>query len=231
MLEKFKKILVFAAHHDDETIGCGGTLARLSDWFADITVVFFTNGETGIDQNKTFIDNIVSIRQNESIRATNLLGVKNTVNLHYPCQQLNNTKILLHQTISLIREYKPDLILTHSKHDLHRDHKVVAAVTEESYYKSYENIHPELGKCHKPNLGLTYEVLEQHETVDVSIELMETDLTRKLMAFQQYCSQHDLLSYVDTKNYIKSLAIVRGFQGNKKYCESYKFLGNNKLVL
>ena len=44
MIEKFKNVLVFAAHHDDETIGCGATLSKLSDFFANITVVFFTNG-------------------------------------------------------------------------------------------------------------------------------------------------------------------------------------------
>tara|TARA_Y100000310_G_scaffold344427_1_gene457125 strand:+ start:61 stop:759 length:699 start_codon:yes stop_codon:yes gene_type:complete len=232
MFDKFKNVLVFAAHHDDETLGCGGTIARLSDWYANITVVFFTNGATGIDQAKTHKNNIIHTRQQEANKAAKILGIKQVVNLGHPCQQLNNTQGLLHNTISLIRQYKPDLILSHSFTDRHRDHKVVASVTEESYYKAYENIHPELGKRHKPTLGLSYEVLEQHPTVDISFEITSADLDKKIMAFKEYDSQHKLLSADDNiVDFMKSLATVRGFQNNKKYCESFRFLGNNRLVL
>lgn len=230
MIEKFKNVLVFAAHHDDETIGCGATLSKLSDFFANITVVFFTNGSTGIDQSLSYASNIITTRQNESVNALKTLGVKNIVDLNYPCQKLNNTQDVLHNTISLIREYKPDLILTHSKHDFHRDHRAVYEITRESYYKSYENIHGELGKCHEPMLGLTYEVLEPHSTIDISVEVSENDVNKKIEAFRNYKSQQDLLTENIT-SFMKSLSVVRGFQNNKKYCESFQYLCNNKLTL
>ena len=40
----FKKILVVCAHPDDEVIGCGGTLAKLSK-NAEINLLIFTDGE------------------------------------------------------------------------------------------------------------------------------------------------------------------------------------------
>ena len=40
---KKKNILVFAAHPDDEVLGCGGTISKLSKNY-NINVVFFTDG-------------------------------------------------------------------------------------------------------------------------------------------------------------------------------------------
>ncbi len=41
----FRRVLVLAPHPDDETIGCGGTVALLGAAGADVTVVFATDGE------------------------------------------------------------------------------------------------------------------------------------------------------------------------------------------
>lgn len=232
MIKDFKNVLVFAAHHDDETLGCGATLSKLSSLLSNITVAFFTNGETGIDQTKKFSDNIVKTRQQEAVNACKILGVSNIVDLNYPCQQLENTQQLLHKTIKLIRHYKPELILTHSNNDIHRDHKAAHAIVEESYYKSYENIHPELGKCHKPSLGLCYEVLQQHKDPDVFIEITKKNLETKISAFQQYNSQQKLLSINnDIVDYLRNLACIRGFSADTKYCEAFTFLGKNRILL
>src|SRR5882724_2841134 len=41
------KILVLAPHMDDETLGCGGTIARHAQAGADVAVVFLTDGRYG----------------------------------------------------------------------------------------------------------------------------------------------------------------------------------------
>ena len=40
-----KKILVLAAHPDDETLGCGGTIHRLNNEGHEIQLLTFTDGE------------------------------------------------------------------------------------------------------------------------------------------------------------------------------------------
>ena len=40
-----KNVLVLAAHPDDETLGCGGTIKRLSEEGHNIRLITFTNGE------------------------------------------------------------------------------------------------------------------------------------------------------------------------------------------
>src|SRR5687767_6747846 len=43
------KILCVGGHPDDPESGCGGTLAKLSAAGHDVTVVYLTRGEAGID--------------------------------------------------------------------------------------------------------------------------------------------------------------------------------------
>ena len=43
---KNKKILVIASHPDDEVLGCGGTINKLSKQNCKIKIVFLSDGET-----------------------------------------------------------------------------------------------------------------------------------------------------------------------------------------
>ena len=45
-MSKNKKILVFAAHPDDEILGCGGTLLSFKKKGFKIKVIFLSDGET-----------------------------------------------------------------------------------------------------------------------------------------------------------------------------------------
>ena len=43
-----KQALIVVAHPDDETIGCGGTIAKLSSEGYYVNIISVTNGSTGI---------------------------------------------------------------------------------------------------------------------------------------------------------------------------------------
>ena len=78
-LKKIKKLIVFAAHPDDETIGCGGTIKKLSQNGCEVIVVFATTGNTGIDQSRSYEKNIKSIRLKEANSAAKILGIKKII--------------------------------------------------------------------------------------------------------------------------------------------------------
>ena len=46
------KVLVVAAHPDDEILGCGGTLAKLSSQGSIIKTIFMTNGVSSRSKKK-----------------------------------------------------------------------------------------------------------------------------------------------------------------------------------
>ena len=41
-----KSVIIFVAHPDDEILGCGGTMAKLSQQGFEVHVVFFADGES-----------------------------------------------------------------------------------------------------------------------------------------------------------------------------------------
>lgn len=73
-LPRVRRALVLAPHPDDETIGCGGTVALLSAAGAEVTVVFATDGEAtrGSPDSARATG---ARRREEAARAAAILGV------------------------------------------------------------------------------------------------------------------------------------------------------------
>jgi len=99
MLEPFKKgerVLIFAPHPDDETIGCGGIIQQALKAGAEIKIVYLTNGdhnqlafivyEKRLTVRKGEFLHMGEVRRKEAIAAMKLLGLKesNLVFLGYP---------------------------------------------------------------------------------------------------------------------------------------------------
>ena len=78
-LTQARKVLVFAPHPDDETLGCGGTLARLA-LHCPVKVVLVTDG-SGAGGLPPGAD---TIRQAEFVRALAVLGVTDSAQLNQP---------------------------------------------------------------------------------------------------------------------------------------------------
>ena len=66
-IKEVKKLIVFASHPDDETIGCGGTIKN-SQKADEVIVVFATTGNTGVDQSRNYEKNIKSTRLKRQIK-------------------------------------------------------------------------------------------------------------------------------------------------------------------
>ena len=150
MIKTLSKVLVIAAHQDDETIGCAGTIKRLTDQGTTVDVVFVTSGDTGIDHSGDYSsDNIISVRNTEAMAAKQILGWDSTISLGVKTQCVQNTQELFHKMIKVIRECKPDLVITHADVDKHRDHRNISEIVKEACWKANELIHPELGEVHQ----------------------------------------------------------------------------------
>src|SRR5579862_8825221 len=76
-------VVVLAPHMDDETLGCGGTIARHVRAGADVTVVFLTDGRHGgasyvglpESERERSQSRLVEIRKEEARSAARILGV------------------------------------------------------------------------------------------------------------------------------------------------------------
>lgn len=122
-----KNILVVAAHPDDEVLGCGGTIARLTEEGHDVYVAILGEGITSrYDKREHANQEIVKELQNQSRQASKLLGVKDLFLYDLPDNRFDT--VLLLEVVKLfedlIKNIEPQIIFTHHSGDLNIDHTV-----------------------------------------------------------------------------------------------------------
>lgn len=120
-----RKVLVFSPHPDDETLGCGGTLARLAQ-MCPVKVALVTDGSGagGLPSGAG------AVRQLEFVKALALLGVKDSIQLNQPDGFFEGSADLAAVVEKLLDDYKPDWVFLPSPLDYHRDHVRIAAFLE-----------------------------------------------------------------------------------------------------
>jgi len=228
VINSLKKILIIAAHQDDETIGCGGTIKKWANNGADRKVCFVTSGNTGIDQTKKYkSEDIVRIRNSEVEKAKKILNYS-WCTLNYPTQCVKNDQEIFHKIIKLIRKEKPDLIITHSPIDKHRDHRVICDIVTEASWKSYEHIHTELGPPHRIKDLWGMEITDPLPKVDITVDITDT-FKNKIDAMEAYISQEKIVDGIF--DFLDGLAKVRGYGAGCKYGESFRRMNIGPITL
>lgn len=122
-----QRLLVVAPHPDDETIGCGGTLAMLAGRGADVRVVVATAGEASVASPATE-PATAAARRAEATNACAELGVPSPLFLGLPDgglgAQLDGLTDLLTREVARL---DPQAIFVPWPLDDHPDHRAVAA--------------------------------------------------------------------------------------------------------
>lgn len=122
MLTGCKSCLVIAAHADDETLGVGGTIARLSRAGCRITVAIATDSTSMQYQEDA---NAMERRRAQTDKALNILGVHRHIQGDFPDMRLDQVPhVELNQWVaSCISESGADLVLVHHPADVNLDHQ------------------------------------------------------------------------------------------------------------
>ena len=227
MISSPDKVLIFAAHQDDETIGAGGTIKKWSLEGSEVHVCFMTDGSTGIEQN-TNPENIIDTRMKEANAAAKILGISQIHSLGLECQKVSNKKSTFHKVIKVIRSVKPDLVITHNSVCKHRDHKRTSTLVEEACWKAAENILEDLGQTHLVKDLWSYEILDPHPNPDVVVDISET-YNFKVEAMEEYFSQHGLLNKI--MSYIDGISRVRGYSIDSYRGEAFSRMGRLPIKL
>ena len=126
-----KKVLVLAPHPDDETLGCGGTIARLTSAGAEVHLVVVSDGgKISLPPGDKHTD-IIEVRKKESEEAAKVLGIQQTHFLGYPDGELRGFSDKIGRDIlHIIERFKPEILLSPSPLDHHDDHIAVSKVAE-----------------------------------------------------------------------------------------------------
>ncbi|WP_396146046.1 bacillithiol biosynthesis deacetylase BshB1 [Flavobacterium sp.] len=108
-------ILAFGAHPDDVELGCSGTIAKEISFGKKVGIIDLTRGELGTRGS-------VAIRNAESEKATQLLGVSVRENLDMRDGFFVNDEAHQLKIIEMIRKYQPEIVLCNAIQDRHIDH-------------------------------------------------------------------------------------------------------------
>ncbi|MDM8557968.1 glycosyltransferase [Candidatus Parabeggiatoa sp. HSG14] len=212
-LPKQAKILVIAPHSDDETLGCGGTLALLQQNGCHVKVVVVTDsGSKGEPLGESDID-VVKTRQQESIAALNLLGVDDILFLTEPDGYFQYTPLIAEQLTTILANFVADWIFLPTALDYHRDHISVSLTLLPLWQQR--------GCKERVFLYETWAPVPTTWIVDIS-----TTFTLKQQAIQCYKLP---LQYCDYKAIITGLMQYRGLylKQSGEYAEAFLELEAN----
>ena len=114
-------ILAFGAHPDDVEIGSSGTLILHIQKGYKCGIIDLTRGELGTRGT-------ADTREKESKVASKLIGIHLRENLFMEDGFFQNDKINQLKIVTIIRKYKPEIILCNAITDRHPDHSRAAAL-------------------------------------------------------------------------------------------------------
>src|SRR5580693_2518774 len=116
-----KKIVCFGGHPDDPESGCGGTLAKLAAMGHNVTIVYLTTGEAGIE-GKTHAE-AAATRKQEAINASAVLKAKPVFAGQIDGDTVMDNNWLI-KVQKIMADEKPDMVFTHWPIDTHKDHQI-----------------------------------------------------------------------------------------------------------
>lgn len=214
-------ILVVAPHHDDEVIGCGGTIFKHYKKNDKVWVVYVTAGWSGIPKIKSK-EKAIKIREREAHNACKILGVQKAIFLREDDRNIYNKKgKIIQELIKIIRDIKPNLIYAPHLEEKDIEHRITYEAIKEATWLSRS---PYLPKPDQPTKSIKTIYLYEVWT-PIKDYFTREDITSvvdiKVKALLAYKSQSEYLNLVDA---IIGLNMYRGSMvgTNKKFAEVFQ---------
>ena len=122
------KILIIAAHPDDEVFGCGCTVSRLVREGYEAYSLILGEGVTSRDEKRNREERLVEIEElkKQVNEANRIIGVKEVSLYDFPDNRFDTVPLL--DIVKVIENVKnklqPDIVLTNYENDLNIDHQI-----------------------------------------------------------------------------------------------------------
>jgi len=208
-----KRILIVAAHPDDEFLGCGGTILKLSKNNCEIKVLFVSEGVSArFDKNTAELKS--QIVQREEMARSVALEAKFTIIdfLRKPNLRMQNISMLdlVKKINNLINEFQPNVVYTHHPGDLNSDHRICyeAVITacrpfSTSFIESIFTFEVPSSTDWAPPIG--FQKFQPNYFVNI-----ESEIEEKIKILDLYNFEMRSFPHPRSKEMINSLARVRG---------------------
>lgn len=219
-----KKILVFAAHPDDEFLGCGATLLKFKKKGFKIKSFFFGDGESSRKIHTNLVLNSIIRREKQAIEVSKKSKFEKPEFARLPDNRLDTVPILeiIKYIEKQIKTHKPEIIFTHYENDLNIDHQII--------YKAVITATRPLSKTFVKKI-YSFEIPSSTEfsfnknskkifnpNFFVDVEKTIKDKIRLLKIYK-----HEIKKWPHPRSLksIKNLSMYRGSQIGTKYAEAF----------
>lgn len=212
------KVLIVAAHSDDEVLGCGGTITKHIANGDEVTVMYMTDGVSSRVLNEGAVD-----RESASFNAMNILGVQDIRQSDFPDNKMDSVPLLdiVKDIEVILSDLSPNIIYTHFPYDLNIDHRVThAAVMTACRPQSWSSV----------KKILSFEILSSTEWNSPShpsfipnyIVDISSFWNKKLAALK--CYDDEMRAYPHSRSYecVEALAKLRGATNGMKLAEAFQ---------
>jgi LmbE family N-acetylglucosaminyl deacetylase len=125
------RLLAIGAHPDDCEIKVGGLATLYREAGHEVRFVSVTDGRSG--HQSLYGEQLANLRRGEAQASSRVLGLDYRV-LDHPDGYLQPTLAIRFEIIRMIREYQPDLVVTHRPNDYHPDHRYTSQIVSDAAY-------------------------------------------------------------------------------------------------
>ena len=205
--------MAIGAHFDDIEIACGGTLAR--NVAAGHTVMMLVMSDSGYSNFDGEVLRTSEQALEEGGSAAQILGVGNVQVLDFPTKDVPYNSSSVEAIEKSLRQFEPDIILTHWVFDTHQDHRNTGQATI-SAARNFNNI---LMYEPFPPSGRSYLPFQAQAYVDITDKI-----STKLDSLKAHHSQYVKYGKEHWLEAIKGRARLRGFECGHEYAEAFQAL-------
>ena len=202
------KAVVLVAHADDETLGAGGTIAKLVETGWGVEVVILSDGlltVRGVQQDN----------RADAVAACQCLGVAGPRFMGFPDQKFDTVPMAdLAGAVGAL-SLQPDLVITHVDTDLNMDHRLTCEVAK---IVSRPKVKPcSLLGCEVPNTTFwNGQPFAANYYVDIT-DYLDT----KIEAFVRYRNECQPFPHPWSKDGLRLLARYHGMQAGFAAAEAF----------
>lgn len=226
MNQNKSKILIIAAHPDDEVLGCGGTIAKYAKskeiYVAILGEGIFSRYQKRDEANK---EELLSLEK-KSKEIGKFLGVKENFFFGLPDNQFDTIPFLkiVKKVEEVIKKVKPEIIYTHHNGDLNIDHRIT--------FQAVLTAARPINNCSVKEI-YSFEVLSSTEWSFQKIngsflanvfEDISTTISKKIEAMKIYKTEIREFPHPRSEEAILSVAKRRGSVAGFKYAEAFELI-------
>ncbi|MEK3794477.1 PIG-L family deacetylase [Paenibacillus sp. FSL R7-0204] len=213
-------VLAIGAHVGDVELASGGVLASHSLRGDRIVTLALTPGERGVPAGQ----DMKEYRQQkikEAERFADMLGGEAVV-FDYCDGELPDNQQIRMEVCDVIRRVKPDMIITHWKNSMHKDHALTHYIVNDArFFASQPSFERELPAHFAAKLYYSEnweDAVDYVPYVYVDFDQAAYDLWIEALGRHWFVTNSKSFKYMD---YYKALAVVRGCEARKTYAEAF----------